>query len=303
MTTKNVDDLLFKDTQQKLGNMPEVKPEQPDNDEPEGEIEHEEPEQPEAEAPEPDNEAKTQPSQRRDAKEPTAESDSKEVTSTEQSASVDEYGNPVAKPKLYTDEDVQRMMRERLSRGNHQQQPVQQQPPPDNRAADGFEVDPNNPNTWEQQLEEFIDKTIQKKQGRAQREAMEREEIGRQNEFETKFNAGIGRYSDFMETVKGKPLTDSMMMATRNMKDPAAFVYAACKSYAKELQQIASIPDPYYQAAEIGRLEERMKKAKAISKAPRPLSNIKGDMLEKNVKVERMNIDARIQEHAKSKRK
>ena len=37
--------------------------------------------------------------------------------SSPSSSPIDEYGNPIAKPKMYSEEEVQRMIRDRLSRG------------------------------------------------------------------------------------------------------------------------------------------------------------------------------------------
>src|ERR1044071_6771502 len=37
----------------------------------------------------------------------------------EEKGRIDEYGNPIEKPKMYSEDEVQRMIRERLSRGRH----------------------------------------------------------------------------------------------------------------------------------------------------------------------------------------
>jgi len=61
------------------------------------------------------------------------------------------------------------------------------------------------------------------------------------------------------------------------MTDPAAFLYAASKRHAPELQRIANLTDPYAQVLEMGRLEERMKKNRAVSSAPRPIASTRDD--------------------------
>ena len=109
----------------------------------------------------------------------------------------------------------------------------------------------------------------------------------------------MSKYSDFQEVVSGKPITNGIMMAARSMADPAAFIYAAAKQQPKELERIAAITDPYVLAAEVGRLEERMKKARTVSKAPKPITKTRGDIADKgNV---RQNLDDLIRHDAKRK--
>src|SRR6478609_8163505 len=167
-------------------------------------------------------------------------SDDLRSSSPSDGSPIDEYGNPVEKPKTYTEEEVQRMIRDRLSRGRHaEQQPAQQQP--QQKAAEGFTADPNSEESWEAQLEQFIEKTIDKRQTKQSEAQWRQQESARQAEFESKFSSGMNKYQDFHQVVSGKPITDSMMMATRNLENPAAFVYAASKMHAAELQRIASI--------------------------------------------------------------
>lgn len=212
---------------------------------------------------------------------------------------IDDYGNPTEKPKMYTEEEVNRMMRERLARGRHAEQPTQQQV---NDVAKDFKADPNSDESWEVQLESFIDKTIEKRQAKVQKEQWQEQERSIQAEFEGKFNAGMGKYKDFETVVSGKPLTNAMMLATRSMNDPAAFIYAAAKTQPKELERISQMRDPYQQATEIGRLEERMRKARnTISAAAKPIAPTKGDMPSKG--GDRPNIDQLIQLDAKKRLK
>ena len=90
-----------------------------------------------------------------------------------------------------------------------------------------------------------------------------------------------------------------MMLATRGMADPAAFIYTAAKNHASELQRIAQIADPYQQGAEIGKLEERMRKVATVSKATKPLPKTTGDM---GAKTEtKRSIDQLILSDAKQK--
>lgn len=210
---------------------------------------------------------------------------------------IDEYGNPVEKPKTYTEEEVQRMIRDRLARGKHTEPPTPQEV---KQATDNFQADPNNEDSWEVQLEQFVEKTIEKRQAKQSELQWRQQEQARQAEFESKFSSGMNKYQDFHQVVSGKPITDSMMMATRNLENPAAFVYAASKMHAGELDRISRIPDNAAQMVEIGRLHERMvKESRVISSAPKPLAAVKGDMPVKQ--HEYPSIDHRIQQHAKQK--
>lgn len=212
---------------------------------------------------------------------------------------MDEYGNPVAPAKMYSEEEVQRMIRDRLSRGSYAQQ--QATNPEIKEAVKGFEHDPSNDDSWQEQLEEFIGRTLEKRETARSRQQMQQQESARQAEFEAKFNAGMSKYEDFKEIVGTQPITDAMLLAARQLNDPAAFIYAASKHHAKELENIARISDPYGQAAAVGRLEEKMRKVRGgASNAPRPIANTKGDVAEKNSNAP-INVDDRISQYGKQK--
>ncbi len=213
------------------------------------------------------------------------------------SSPIDEYGNPVEKQKTYTEEEVQKMIRDRLSRGRHAEQPTQQQV---QQASEDFKADPNSDESWEVQLEQFIDKTIDKRQAKQSEVQWRQQEAAKQAEFESKFSTGMNKYQDFHQVVAGKPITDAMMLATRDLENPAAFVYAASKLHAGELERISRLADGRTQAMEIGRLHERMiKERRSVSAAPKPVAPVKGDMPVKQ--HEHPSIDYRIQQHAKQK--
>lgn len=212
---------------------------------------------------------------------------------------IDEYGNPVEKERTYSESEVQAMIRDRLSRGRHAEQPTQQQV---KQAAEEFKTDPNSEESWETQLEAFVEKTIEKRQTKLSEKQWQEQERAKQADFEAKFSAGMTKYQDFRQVVAGKPITDSMMMAARSLDNPAAFVYGAAKMHPQELDRIARIADPYTQAAEIGRLHERMVKgSKQTSTTPRPIEAPKGDMSAKH--TYQPSLEQRILEHARSKRK
>lgn len=232
-------------------------------------------------------------------KEPTKELEEdveQKSKDTSEDNQTDDYGNKIPKGKTYTEEQVNAMIRDRLARerqarSNQQQQQVQE-------AAKNFEADPESSESWETQLEGFIEKTLNKLSTKNAQEEWKRKEENLQVEFETKFTQGMARYDDFQNVVANKPITDSMMMATRGMKDPAAFIYSACKNHAEEIARIAQLPDAVMQIAEIGKLEEKMKKPRIVTKAPAPSKKVSGDMTDD---FPRLSIDQRIAEHAKSK--
>lgn len=147
------------------------------------------------------------------------------------------------------------------------------------QAAQEFEYDPNAEGDWQSQLRGFIKQTVNSMgQEQAQHQARQREAQA-QAEFEGKFRQGMSNFDDFVEVVAKQPITDAMTVATRAMKDPAAFIYAASKRHPEELARISAIPDQYVQMVEMGRLEERMRKSKTVTKAPKPLGKTSEDAL------------------------
>ena len=225
-----------------------------------------------------------------------AETDNKPETNKDKS--IDEYGNPVEKPRLYTEEELQQRIRDRLSRGRHAEQQTPQQT---QEAAKDFKPDPNSEESWETQLEAFVDKTIEKREKKINERQWQEQESARQAEFESKFTTGMSKYQDFNAVVSKVPITNGIMLAARALDNPAAFVYGAAKLHPAEVQRIAQIADPYAQAAEVGKLHERMVKAKnAASQAPKPVPVPKGDVPQNH--YTRPSIESLIEQHAKQKR-
>tara|TARA_R110000868_G_scaffold335547_1_gene596434 strand:+ start:19208 stop:20113 length:906 start_codon:yes stop_codon:yes gene_type:complete len=191
----------------------------------------------------------------------------------------DEYGNAKPKPRTYTEDEVNerinKAIRDRLARGNvANQQPTNQQV---QQHAKDFEYDPESSDSWQAQLESFVEQTVSKM---GQKQANQQQQMREQQahaELQEKIQQGIDRYSDFREAVGSQPVTDHMTMALRGMKDPAAFIYAASKRMPQELSRISQIPDPYAQMVEMGKLEERMRQSKPATKAPRPISRTQDD--------------------------
>lgn len=194
-----------------------------------------------------------------------------------------EYGLETETPKTYTkaemDAYANQLMRERVARferNNQQHQPTQQQQ--SQAQQQGFQYDENSNLDWQQQLETFVmqvaDKREQHKTEQLQR-AIEQENLAA---FESKFKDGMEKFKDYHHVVKGKHVTDAMLMAASDISDPAALFYAAAKRMPEELAKIADIKNPYSQAAAIGRLDEKLKKqANRVSNAPKPVSQTKAD--------------------------
>jgi len=217
------------------------------------------------------------------------------------SSPIDEYGNPVEKPKVYTEEEVNRMMRERFSRGKYSEQPqhVQQQI---KQEAKDFQPDPNSEESWETQLEGFVERTLEKRQAKVADQQWRENEARKQADFEAKFTTGMQKYSDFHKVVEGKPITNDMLLATRTLDNPAAFIYGASKLHPQELDRIARLDDPFVRAAEVGRLHERMvKERKASISNSKPLAPPKGDL--PNKAINQPSLEDRISQYAKQKRK
>jgi len=208
---------------------------------------------------------------------------------------IDEYGNPIEKPKMYSEDEVSRLINARVARIKQQeyvpqQQPQQQQPV-------------QQEEDWEQQLKTVIKKTMVETQEENIQRQWQQQEIQRQAEFEAKFTSGMNKYEDFHDVVRGKNITDTMLLAARNLENPAAFVYGAAKMHAPELERISKMTDPYAQAAEVGRLHEKMIKSKnVVSSAPKPLEVVTSDMPSKTF-ANQPSIDERIHQYAKQKRK
>jgi hypothetical protein len=191
----------------------------------------------------------------------------------------DEYGNQTEGMKKRLKKQASKYeaelaeLRAQVARLTPQQQQQVQQ------AAQSFEGDPNSEDSWEAQLNAHIEQTVVNMQSRKEQQAREAEDREIQAKFETKLVSGMERFSDFRETIQALPcqIDYDMAQATRSLDDPAAFLYAAAKRHPEELQRISQLRDPYAKVREMGKLEERMRKTKPTTKAPRPLGRTKED--------------------------
>lgn len=147
------------------------------------------------------------------------------------------------------------------------------------QAAKDFEYNPEASGDWQQQLEKFIEHTIDNRETKLQQAQQQQREAQVQMEFESKFRDDVQRFPDFEEAISsvGAEISDPMVYATRSMKNPAAFLYAAAKRAPAELQRIAKIQDPYAQIAAVGALEVTLRQTKPATKAPRPIGRAADD--------------------------
>lgn len=230
----------------------------------------------------------------------TPENTEKTENKAVDSPDTDEYGNPVVKKqKMYTEEEVQQKIRDRLRRVKEQPvQQTQQQQLQDAQDA-GFEYNENSELTWAQQLENFVENTMVKVGQRHQRKQEEAVQKAAQVEFESKFQSGMEKYPDFVETLQDKHVDNAMMMGIQGLNNPAAFLYTVAKKAPKELERIAKIPNPYARAAEMGALHAKLSKPKNSTNAPKPLSQDRGDLTEKP--AAKVSIDHLIAEDAKKR--
>lgn len=191
----------------------------------------------------------------------------------------DEYGNKTEgmKKRLKKQADkyegrIQQLEAQIAQLTPNQQQQVQ-------KAADNFEFDPNSDDDFQRQFETMVEQTLTNMQSRQQQESRLREEQEIQGNFERKLVSGMKRFEDFEQTIAELPckIDYDMAQATRSLDDPAAFLYAAAKRHPQELERISKMRDPYAKVREMGKLEERMRKSKPTTQAPRPLGRAKED--------------------------
>lgn len=205
---------------------------------------------------------------------------------------IDEYGN--------TKERMSKGMQERLDRKEKQHQREIEQRDLElqqlrqqlanqgassqvQKAAADFEYDPNDEASWQQQLTDFVKHTVQNMDTEKQQNERKTHEQRIEREFAQKFTKGMERFGDFREVVGSQPIDDAMTMSLRGMSDPAAFIYAASKRNPQELERISKLPDPYARMVEMGKLEERMRRNKTATKAPRPLGRTREDATTKPI--------------------
>lgn len=155
------------------------------------------------------------------------------------------------------------------------------------QATRDFEYNPEAAGDWKQQLAQFVRQEVSSMTRDEQENQRRQMEEQAQGEFRDKFRAGMNKFEDFVEVVDAQPIDTEMTMALRGMADPAAFIYAAAKRHPQELERISKLRDPYARVLEMGKLEERMRRNKPTTKAPRPLGRTPEDATTKTKPKER----------------
>lgn len=215
-----------------------------------------------------------------------SDDDSSQDVTPEPQYDEDEYGN--------RKERMPKGMKDRLDRKDRQHQQevaqrdreieqlraqLQQQgaTPAVQQAAQDFQYDPDDNTPWQQQLAKFVRQEINNMTQEQVKQQRDREEQAAHQEFQKKFAQGMDRFDDFREVVGAQPIDDAMTLSLRGMQDPSAFIYAASKRQPQELERISKLRDPYARMFEMGKLEERMRRNKPVTKAPRPLGRAPED--------------------------
>ena len=218
-----------------------------------------------------------------DKKENDDKPDDKTATDEDE---IDEYGNKKERMSKGMKERLDRKEKQHqreIEQRDHELQALRQQLSQQGAskqvqdAAKDFNYDPNNEASWQQQLTDFVKHTVTNMNTEKQQQDRQRQEGQAQLEFQKKFTKGMDRFGDFREVVGSQPIDDAMTIALRAMDDPSAFIYAASKRHPQEIERIAKLPDPYARMVEMGKLEERMRRNKPTTKAPRPLGRTKED--------------------------
>lgn len=265
MPTSSIDDLL-------MGGKSPQHPQTPEHEYQEGpeDVEELEPEDDDGESPEYDDEPEDDHMEEQD--EPEDEEDAPEVKHKKE---YDEYGNEkepenkeirerLKKQARKYEAEIESLRAQLANQGASRE--VQQ-------AAKDFEYDPEAKGDWQQQLAQFVKQTVNSMTREQEEQQIRQRDHEAQQEFEGKFREGMSKFHDFVDVISdlGFQITNPMTLATRGMADPAAFLYAAAKRNPQELERISKLRDPYAQMTEMGKLEERMRKNKPTTKAPRPL--------------------------------
>lgn len=233
--------------------------------------------------PMPDDEDDSDPDDGGDDDEPASK---KQPVEEPQEDEVDEYGNPKERmPKGMKDrlDRKERQHQQEVAQRDHEiaqlrAQLAQQGASKEvQQAVKDFTYDPNEEKGWEQQLSDFVKQTVTNMHSDQQNQQRQAQEQQAERAFRQKFTQGMERFSDFREVVGSMPMDDAMTLSLRGMADPSAFIYAASKRQPQEIERIAKLPDPYARMVEMGKLEERMRRNKPTTKAPRPLGRLKED--------------------------
>ncbi len=193
----------------------------------------------------------------------------------------DEYGNP----KEILTKKVQKRLKRQADKYESKIQALESQiaqltPQQHHQLQqDAKNINASSDEDWKLQFETMVEQTVYNMTAKKQQESQRIEQARLEQDFQKKLFSGIEQFGDFRETIQnvGCDITDHMTNATRSLDDPAAFLYAASKRHPDELKRISQLRDPYAQVREMGKLEEKMRKNKAGTNAPRSLGKTRED--------------------------
>ena len=212
--------------------------------------------------------------------------DSRSDTDSAQESEEDEYGNKkelMSKRMKERLEKKEKQHQRELEQRDYELQQLRQQLSNQGassqvqKAAADFEYNPNDESSWQQQLTDFVKQTVKGMHTDEQEKIREVQEHNEEREFKEKFTKGMNRFHDFLEVVGQQPIDDAMTLSLRGVADPSAFIYAASKRHPLEIERISKLPSRYARIVEMGKLEERMRRNKPSTKAPRPLGRTRED--------------------------
>jgi hypothetical protein len=193
------------------------------------------------------------------------------------SISIEEHRKILEEQKRAANERMNQEIRRRLekNKGDELSDPyVTQQAQPQGEQSQQ-DID------WEKELDNYIgeavNRTLTTREQKAKEQEIQRKAQEEMSKFEQKFNSGVERYDDFVQALESAPLKPSMLIATKSMKDPAAFWYHASKTKNEDLKRIAALENPVDQAVELGRLESSMRKGNSATQASKPPASVSGD--------------------------
>jgi len=193
----------------------------------------------------------------------------------------DEENNEKVFTKKEFNEALNKKIRERFERMERNRQQFQPQESPkqqyqEQNQYNQQQADPENVN-WEEQLYGLIDKRVEATARRTQEQAERARQQQEEFEYAQRLSMAREKYSDFDEVVERAPISKSMLDAMRGHPQPGDVFYAAALKAPKELERIAQLRDPFQQAAEMGRLELKLRQTRKTTEAPKPLTRQTSD--------------------------
>jgi len=182
-----------------------------------------------------------------------------EQTETVESASTDTEEQTHRKPGA--EERIQQLVRERNEALEYA------------KALEQTQAQPQEDVSWEDQIAD----NVLRRQQEAEAQRLRQVAAAKQQQFiQEKMEAARQEYPDFDQKVLGNPnlqISDHMLQVILT-SDKGAAVSMYLAENPQEAAKIAANPNPYAQAMEMARIEERLPNRKTITDAPPPVKPI-----------------------------